>query len=149
MNPKKNWLSAAVLAVALYVVPAQAQQCVNINSTAGMAIAAADDLVENTGDAVAAVDTAVHTRNPFYIANATIMIGQTAASTAATVGQYASTWLEFDFGNTSNAALTTVDMLEEAVVGLASGGTTNPLPRVYAAFDSLTTAVDALPEFCP
>ncbi|RYZ40084.1 MAG: hypothetical protein EOO71_17515 [Myxococcaceae bacterium] len=74
---RMNWLSAAAVAVALYVAPVQAQECALPGSTAGLAITAANNAVDASEDAFDATEN--------FLANPTIPNLLNATTAAATV----------------------------------------------------------------
>ncbi|AFE03706.1 hypothetical protein COCOR_00790 [Corallococcus coralloides DSM 2259] len=73
MTTRTNWLSAAVLTMALYVVPAsaQSQQCVNTDSTEAVAITAVTHAVNAAQAAATTTANALSTLNLFTLLAAT------------------------------------------------------------------------------
>ncbi|MBN8229407.1 hypothetical protein JYK02_18005 [Corallococcus macrosporus] len=73
MTTRTNWLSAAVLTVALYVVPASAQsaQCVNADSTEAVAVTAVTTAVNAARTAADTTRNALASLNLFTILAAT------------------------------------------------------------------------------
>ncbi|MBN9688420.1 MULTISPECIES: hypothetical protein [unclassified Corallococcus] len=153
MKMSINGLSAVVLAVALYVVPAQAQQCANLSSTLGVAIQAANAAFDATQTSANATATAAATLNLLQIlqaatANLNAVTG-IAASEGATLVLLPSA--AFTDLSAINNNLTSVTQTLQAFIQNLLMGITTPttLPATVGTTLSDTLAlIQALPPIC-
>ncbi|WP_408891263.1 hypothetical protein ACJ2CR_16415 [Myxococcus faecalis] len=147
-----------MLAVVLHVAPAQAQQCVSVNSTAGTWLTVVDNYVSSAQASVASTLTAVATPSPLNLLQATSDLASlTVNATAMNI------FSGFDAEVIAEAF--NVDT-EVALQLQTQGGMRGTIVRVHASLPSVIRPVDdinamndslseltalraSLPAFCP
>ncbi|WP_141331993.1 hypothetical protein [Myxococcus sp. AB025B] len=158
MSSRLSGWSVAVLAVVLHVAPAQAQQCVSANSTAGTWLTVVDNYVGSAQASVASTLTAVATPSPLNLLQATSDLASlTVNATAMNIfsGFDAEVIAEaFNVDTEVALQLQTQGDMRGAIVRVQAG-----LPLVIptvadinAMNDSLSELTDlraSLPAFCP
>ncbi|NOK17299.1 hypothetical protein [Corallococcus carmarthensis] len=156
MTTRTNWLSAAVLTVALYVVPAsaQSQQCVSTDSTEAVAITAVTTAVHAAQTAAATTREALTTLNLFTVLAATQQ--NTAALLAVTqaeaaVALLAPSALTADLRAPLATATSGVSSLRDATTLLLTGNAGAAQQVFTTALGQVDSAVGlarSLPPLC-
>ncbi|AKF85345.1 hypothetical protein MFUL124B02_11425 [Myxococcus fulvus 124B02] len=153
-----NGLSVAVLAVVLHVVPAQAQQCIQANSTPGTWLTVVDNYVNSAQAAVASTLTAVATPIPLNLLQAiNDLASLTVNATAMNIFSGFDTEIlaeAFNVDAEVAVRLQTQGDMRGAIIRVNAGlPVVSPSAADVAAMnDSLSELTDlraSLPAFCP
>ncbi|GMU04822.1 hypothetical protein [Corallococcus caeni] len=156
MTTRTNWLSAAVLTVALYVAPASAQslQCVNTDSTEAVAITAVATAVNAAQTAADTTRNALTTLNLFTILAATQQNTSALLAVAqaeAAVALLTPSALTTDLRGPLATATSGVSSLRDATTSLLAGNPGAAQQAFTVALGQVDSAVGlarSLPPLC-
>ncbi|RKH61840.1 hypothetical protein [Corallococcus aberystwythensis] len=156
MTTRTNWLSAAVLTVALYVAPAsaQSQQCVDTHSTEAVAITAVTTAVNAAQAAAATTREALTTLNLFSLLAATQQNTSALLALAqaeAAVALLAPSALTTDLRGPLATATSGVSALRDASTALLAGNPGAAQQAFTVALGQVESAVGmarSLPPLC-
>jgi hypothetical protein len=151
MQTSMKWLSAVALAVAFYVAPAHAQ-CVNANSSTGLAIQAVNQAMT---DAQAAAIATAYAASSLQLSAINAAIPKNITANLSTLNSIATntlpgipTAVSTDIGTVNVALLNVISRLAAIQQALQSGGSFEPVPTVQSVLTQVGPLVSSLPPLC-
>ncbi|MBZ4336253.1 hypothetical protein [Corallococcus sp. AS-1-12] len=156
MTLRKNWLSAAVLSVALYVAPAsaQSQQCVNTDSTEAVAITAVTVAVNAAQTAAATTANALSSKNVFALLAAAqqntaalLAVTQAEAALALLAPSALTTGLRAPLATVTSGVSSLRDATSAVLAG-NPGGAQQALTTALGQVDAAVGLARSLPPLC-